>query len=98
MQKTASRCAELGLAVSPHNPSGPVCHAASLQLSATLPGFDRLELQFDESPIFDELVGAPFAGIENGQTVAPQAPGLGVTLDNAVIERYADRPARTWKR
>lgn len=98
MQQTARRCSDLGLAVSPHNPSGPICHAASLQLSATLPGFDRLELQFDESPIFDELVGSPFAAIMGGQTVIPEAPGLGVTLDDVVIERYADRPSRTWQR
>ena len=98
MQQTASRCEALGLAVSPHNPSGPICHAASLQLSATLPGFDRLELQFDESPIFDELAGAPFNPITDGETTLPTGPGLGVTLDDAVLEKYADRPPRTWHR
>ena len=42
---------------SPHNPSGPIAHAASLHLSAALAGFERLELQFDESPLFAELIG-----------------------------------------
>ena len=60
LRKVAGACADLGVAVSPHNPSGPISHAFSLQVSATLADFDRLEMQFDESPLFDALVGAPF--------------------------------------
>ena len=59
LRRVASACADLGVAVSPHNPSGPISHAFSLQVSATLAAFDRLEMQFDESPLFDALVGAP---------------------------------------
>src|SRR5262249_36840634 len=44
MQAIAAGCAALGVQVSPHNPSGPVCHASSLQVSATLEAFDMLEL------------------------------------------------------
>jgi len=69
MQAISAGCASLGVQVSPHNPSGPICHAASLQVSATLGAFDMLELQFDESPLFDALVRAPFAPVLSGQTV-----------------------------
>ncbi|MCY3840966.1 MAG: hypothetical protein OXH09_20355, partial [Gammaproteobacteria bacterium] len=66
MKRTAAGCEALGVQVSPHNPSGPICHAASLQVSASLGAFDILELQFDESPLFDQLVGGPFPASRDG--------------------------------
>jgi len=98
MQAISAGCASLGIQVSPHNPSGPICHAASLQVSATLEAFDMLELQFDESPLFDALVRAPFAPVIGGQTVLPAGSGLGVALDEAVLHRHAERPVRSWSR
>ena len=96
MQAISAGCAALGVQVSPHYPSGPICHAASLQVSATLDGFDMLELQFDESPLFDVLVRAPFGPVLNGQAALPAANGLGVALDEAVLHRHAERPVRSW--
>ncbi len=96
MQAISAGCASLGVLVSPHNPSGPICHAASLQLSATLDAFDMLELQFDESPLFDALVRAPFAPVLCGQTVLPAGSGLGVALDEVVLHQHAERPLRIW--
>ena len=96
MQAISAGCASLGVQVSPHNPSGPVCHAASLQMSATLDAFDMLELQFDESPLFDALVRAPFAPVLGGQTVPPAGGGLGVALDELVLHQHAERPVRSW--
>ena len=96
MARVAARCDPLGVEVSPHNPSGPICHAASLQVSATLDAFDMLELQFDESPLFDSLVGAPFAEISDGKAELPPGPALGVELDDAVLGHHVDRPSREW--
>ena len=97
MQAISAGCASLGVQVSPHNPSGPICHAASLQVSATLGAFDMLEMQFDESPLFDALVRAPFAPVESGQTVLPAGSGLGVMLDEAVMRQHAERPLLVWR-
>ena len=97
MQRTAAACASLGVQLSPHNPSGPICHAASLQVSASLADFDMLELQFDESPLFDSLVGAPFAEISDGHAQLPAGPGLGVELDDALLRPHADRPSPEWR-
>ena len=97
MQRTMARCAPLGVQVSPHNPSGPICHAASLQVSAALDAFDMLELQFDESTLFDTLVSAPFAEIRDGHAELPTGLGLGVALAEAVLQRRADRPSREWR-
>ena len=96
--RAASACQELGVQVSPHNPSGPICHAVSLQVSAALETFDMLEMQFDESPLFDELVGAPFGLVRGGYLTPPAGPGFGVTLSEKALQRTADRPARTWRR
>ena len=96
MRRVASACADLGVAVSPHNPSGPISHAFSLQVSATLTAFDRLEMQFDESPLFDALVGAPFAPIAEGDAVPPSGPGLGVALSDALLTKHAEHPVREW--
>lgn len=96
MQAISAGCASLGVQVSPHNPSGPICHAASLQISATLDGFDMLELQFAESPLFDALVRAPFQPVIGGQTALPAGSGLGVALDEALLKRHAERPVRSW--
>ena len=98
MERTAVECEALGVGVSPHNPSGPICHAASLQVSASLGAFDRLELQFDESPLFDSLVGAPFAEVSDGYAQLPRGRGIGVKLDDDMLERHVDRPPLLWRR
>lgn len=97
LRRVASACDELGVAVSPHNPSGPISHAFSLQVSATLSPFDRLEMQFDESPLFDALVGAPFAPIVDGHAARPSGPGLGVKLSDGLLNKHAERAVREWR-
>lgn len=73
----------------PHNPSGPIAHAASLHVCAASGGEPLLELQFDESPLFDELVGGPFAPVAHGAIAALAAPGLSVAIDEATLARLA---------
>ena len=97
LQRVAEACSSLGVAVSPHNPSGPIGHAFSLQVSATLAAFDRLEMQFDESPLFDALVGAPFAPIIDGHAVLPSRSGLRAALSGALVEEHAERSVRKWR-
>ena len=96
LQRVADACSALGVEISPHNPSGPISHAFSLQVSATLAVFDRLEMQFDESPLFDALVDAPFAPIIDGHAALPSGPGIGVVLSDALLEHHAKRPMREW--
>ena len=50
--RIAELAARHGCAVSLHNPSGPVCHAHSVHLSAALAGAERLEYQHGETPLF----------------------------------------------
>ena len=55
-----------------------------------------LGVQFDESPLFDALVHAPFGPVLGGQSGPPAGSGLGVALDEAVMRRNAERPVRSW--
>jgi galactonate dehydratase len=76
-----------GVAFSPHNPSGPVCHAASLHVCAAAPHFERLEMQYAETPLFDELVSHALPRAKGGVIDVPASLGLGVQLDPAVVAR-----------
>ncbi len=96
--RAASACRELDVQLSPHNPTGPICHAMSLQVSTAIEAFDMLEMQFDESPLFDALVGAPFEPVHEGCLDPPSGNGLGIALSEKVLERVADREPRTWMR
>lgn len=80
MLRTAERFAAHGVAFSPHNPSGPISHAASLHVAAAAPILDRLEFQFDESPLFDTIVDGHLPPRQHGASALPRGSGLGVSL------------------
>ncbi|MDE2851140.1 MAG: mandelate racemase/muconate lactonizing enzyme family protein [Acidobacteriota bacterium] len=77
-----------GIAVSPHNPSGPVATAASAQLCAGLPNFEILEMQWGEAAWRGDLIEPP-ERFENGSIAVPDGPGLGVELNDAVAREHA---------
>ena len=70
--RIAELAARHGTAVSLHNPSGPVCHAHSLHLSAVLETNERLEYQHGETPRFYEI--APGLEAPSGGSAAPPPP------------------------
>jgi galactonate dehydratase len=70
------------LAVSPHNPSGPVATAASAHLFAVCPNATVLEYQFGEIPWRSGLVGG-LERVTEGRLHVDDRPGLGVTLPNS---------------
>ena len=94
------RCADLfrehGVAMSPHNPSGPAAHAASLHVSAAMEHIDMLELQFDESPLFQALVAGGLPVPQRGISALPGGAGLGIHLDAGTVAAHADSASRTW--
>ena len=85
-----------GVAFSPHNPSGPVCHAASLHVCATASSLQWMETQYAETPLFDALVDGALPRAAGGCIAVPTAPGLGVRLDPRLTRELAaeDGPAR----
>jgi len=77
---------------SPHNPTGPIAHLASIHLCAASPTLQWLEHQWDESPLFDSLVGGVGSPLVDGAFVVPAAPGLGATLDRELAAAHPWRP------
>ena len=87
MMRIAELFASAGVVFSPHNPSGPICHAHSLHICAALPDLAVLETQFDETPRFDTLVGNELPASEEGvTTIRDSGTGIGVTLDQAALD------------
>lgn len=92
MLRVAEALAARGVAFSPHNPTGPICHLASLQLCAAAPTLDRLEVQFDETPAFAALVGGAIPAQPGGASVLPAGSGLGARLDPSVVAALREGP------
>jgi galactonate dehydratase len=69
------------VAISPHNPSGPVATAASAQLFAVCSNATVLEYQFGEALWRSDLVGG-FERVADGRLYLDDRPGLGLTISS----------------
>lgn len=76
--------------VSPHNPNGPVCHAATLHFAASCHNFLWLETMADDVP-WRKDVTTENAEMVGGSFVVPRTPGLGLDL---CPEAFIDHPYR----
>lgn len=74
--------------IAPHNVGGPVSTAAALHLAACTPNFKIQEHfnDFAEAYVKEAAPGLP--EVVDGYFALPQGPGLGVTLDEALIAEY----------
>ena len=76
-----------GVAVAPHNPSGPVATAASVQVCAMLRNFRLLEYQWGESDWRHDVV-SPAELFERGSIRVPDRPGFGIELNEKVVRAH----------
>ena len=91
MLRIAAHCERHGTAFSPHNPTGPICNLASMHLCMVAPAFLMLEHQLAESPLYFDVVGGYRPKLVNGCFELPDTPGIGVTLDDAVLQKHPYR-------
>jgi len=90
MLRMAQAQRRAGVAFSPHNPTGPVSHAASLEICAAVGEIDLLEHQFDETPLFESLVGTTLPASKGGVVeLAAGRHGHGVSLAPQAFELAA---------
>jgi galactonate dehydratase len=93
----------------PHNPLGPVCTAATIQMAAAVPNFAWLEvrvtqtenLYYGESGVNDADVLFPIQPrLEGNSFPLPTAPGLGIEIDEklAQSQTWQSWEAPHWKR
>ena len=80
----------------PHNPSGPLSTAATLQLGATLPNFRYLEIMAVDVPWRGDISNEALTLTEDGDVLIPDGVGLGIELDfDAIAEHpYTPHPMR----
>ena len=76
-----------GVAVAPHNPSGPVATAASVQVCAVLKNFRLLEFQWGEVDWRREVI-EPYETFERGTIRVPDRPGFGIELNERVVRAH----------
>jgi galactonate dehydratase len=73
-----------GVSVAPHNPSGPVSTAASVQVCAVLKNFRLLEFQWGEVTWRSDILDPP-ERFESGTIRVQNRPGFGVELNEKVV-------------
>lgn len=81
--RIAALAQRFGVGCSPHNPSGPICHAHSLHVAGVIPNMPLLEVQFEETERFVEVADARLPAFIDGASAIPAGPGLGVGLRSA---------------
>ena len=64
----------------PHNPSGPVANAATLQLAACCPNFSILEIMYSDVPWRADVTDEELH-YADGYMDIPDKPGLGIEID-----------------
>lgn len=87
-KKIAAMAETYHLSFAPHNPSGPVANAATLQLAACTPNFYLLETMATDIPWRKDLTTESLV-FKDGYFEIPDRPGLGIELN---VEAFADYP------
>ncbi len=87
----AAQAEALHLPVCPHNPSGPVAMAATLQLAACTVNFRVLETMATDVP-YRNRISTERLFFRNGSLEIPTAPGLGLDLNLNEIAKHPYQP------
>jgi L-alanine-DL-glutamate epimerase-like enolase superfamily enzyme len=88
MKRAADEADVAGVGIVPHSWSSALNTAAALHVFATSPNGVVFEIKPNESPMQHELVTNPFVQID-GYLEVRDAPGLGVEVDESVVQKYA---------
>jgi len=90
MKKIAAMADANYVVVAPHNPNGPVCTAASIQVAASIPNFLIMEEGFRETSDYKDLfVNGWKATLSHWEI--PDAPGLGIDLSPEYVREHQIR-------
>ena len=87
-KKIAALAETRGAEVAPHLYAGPVEWAANVHLAATLPNLSMVETIGTGGDFHRQLIGDAI-GWEDGFILPPDAPGLGIELDESLLARHA---------
>jgi galactonate dehydratase len=93
MKKMAAMVEDHYLCFAPHNPSGPVANAASLQLAGNLNNFFILEIMLTDVSWRSELTDEEVV-FDKGSILIPQKPGLGLDINEEACLRHPYQPVQ----
>lgn len=85
--------------IAPHNVNGPIGNAMTLHAAASLPNVTILETCWVDAPWRQEVT-TENVRIVDGEMLVPDVPGLGLELNDRVLERFPPRefPAHHYAR
>jgi len=86
--KIAAFASAYSLPCIPHCFSSSVCLAANLHFVSAIPNGELLEMDRSYNPLREELIDSPFQIDKDGYIKLPDTPGLGITLNEEIINKY----------
>ena len=86
-RKIAAAAETAGVGIAPHNPLGPLAGVAALHFDIATPNFVIQEEMVGSVPWYAEVAQTPIRMVEGAWQI-PEAPGLGVEVDEAVAARH----------
>lgn len=86
-RKVAALAEAHGLPVVPHVFSSAIASVANMHLIAALPNAGLLEFDQNPNPLRTDLLEDPIL-VRDGKVRLPDRPGLGISLNHAVVEQY----------
>jgi L-alanine-DL-glutamate epimerase-like enolase superfamily enzyme len=87
-RKVAAIAEAYGVDMAFHNAFGPIQNAVTIQVDASIPNFLVQESFYDCFPEWKRQLVKDQSKIENGHTNVPTRPGLGVEVDEKVLEEH----------
>ena len=87
IRQIAAQAENAHIGLCPHNPSGPVANAATLQLAGCIPNFMYLETMMLDVPYRAEICDEKLI-IRDGEMVIPDRPGIGIELNEAELLKH----------
>lgn len=90
LKKIAATAEAQYIPFAPHNPSGPIANAATLQLAACCPNFCILEIMYSDV-VWRKDVTDENLVYQNGRIVIGDKPGLGIELNEEECVKHPYR-------
>ncbi len=87
-RKVAAIAEAYGVEMAFHNAFGPIQNAVSIQVDAAIPNFLIQESFYDCFPAWKRELVKDQSKVENGQTKIPTRHGLGVEIDEKLLEDH----------
>tara|TARA_Y100001972_G_scaffold128883_1_gene192411 strand:+ start:906 stop:2072 length:1167 start_codon:yes stop_codon:yes gene_type:complete len=87
LKKIAAMAEAYHIPFCPHNPSGPIANAATLQLAACVPNFYLLETMSSDVSWRSEISNEKVI-FKEGEMFIPDRPGLGIDIDEKEISKH----------